>query len=102
SSIEDLRGGFASALAAARSLADVKSIRDEYLSRKQGHVTALLKAVGAAPPDERKTLGAAANALRLEIETALDAREADLARSAPPPDAVAVTLPGRIAHNGRR
>jgi phenylalanyl-tRNA synthetase alpha chain len=102
SSIEDLRAAFAEALSSARSLADLKSVRDEYLSRKQGHVTALLKAVGAAPPDERKALGAAANALRLEIETALDAREADLARSAPPPGAVDVTLPGRIPQTGRR
>ena len=102
SSIENLRAAFASALAAARTVAELKAVRDEYLSRKHGHVTALLKAVGAAAPDERKALGAAANALRLEIETALDARETDLARSAPPPDALDVTLPGRIAHTGRR
>ena len=52
------------ALAAARRVADVKAVRDEFLGRKQGRVTALLKAVGAAPPDERRVLGAQANALQ--------------------------------------
>ena len=102
SSIDDLRREFAEALALARSLSDLKVVRDAFLSRKQGHVTTLLKAVGAAAPDERKVLGAAANALRQEIEAALEAREADLAKSAPPPDAVDVTLPGRLLQAGRR
>jgi phenylalanyl-tRNA synthetase alpha chain len=100
--VDDLRREFEAALASARSLADLKQIRDDYLSRKQGRVTALLKAIGSAPPDERRTLGALANALRQEIEAALDGREAELARDAPPPDAVDVTLPGRVPMIGRR
>jgi phenylalanyl-tRNA synthetase alpha chain len=100
--VDDLRREFEAALALVRSLADLKIVRDEYLSRKQGRVTSLLKAVGAAPPDERRALGGQANALKQEIEAALDAREAELAATAPPPDAIDTTLPGRVPLIGRR
>jgi phenylalanyl-tRNA synthetase alpha chain len=100
--VDDLRSEFHAALAGATSPAAARALRDQFLSRKQGKVTALLKAVGAAPADERRMLGAAANALQQDIEAALDAREAELAASAPPPGAVDVTLPGRLAAPGRR
>jgi len=101
-SIPHLRADFETALAGARTVADVKAIRDQFLSRKHGLVTALLKAVGSAPPAERKALGADANALKRDIEAALDDREAALAASAAPPGAVDVTLPGRVPRLGRR
>jgi len=102
SAIEQLRAEFQSALASATTIAAAKAVRDEFLSRKQGRVTALLKAIGSAPADERKALGAQANALKQEIETAIDAREAELAATAAPPGAVDVTLPGRLPLPGRR
>jgi phenylalanyl-tRNA synthetase alpha chain len=89
-------------LSAASSVAAVKAVRDDFLGRKQGRVTALLKAVGSAPADERRALGAQANALKQDIEAALDVREAELAAAAPPPGAVDVTLPGRVPPAGRR
>jgi phenylalanyl-tRNA synthetase alpha chain len=100
--IDQLRSEFQAAIASVTTLAAIKAIRDEYLSRKQGKVTALLKAVGSASPDERRVLGAQANALKQEIESALDAREATLAASAPAAGAVDVTLPGRVPIQGRR
>jgi phenylalanyl-tRNA synthetase alpha chain len=101
-SIDQLRADFQAALSSAASVAGVKAVRDEFLSRKQGRVTALLKAVGSAPADERRTLGAQANALKQEIEAALDSKEAELAAGAAPPDALDVTLPGRRPLAGRR
>jgi phenylalanyl-tRNA synthetase alpha chain len=53
-------------------------------------------------PDERRVLGGEANALRAEIEAALDQRERVLETTAPPADAVDVTLPGRVPPVGRR
>jgi len=102
SPIDSLRADFESALGAATSVAAVKTVRDDFLGRKQGRLTALLKAVGSAPAEERRALGAGANALKQEMEAALDAREADLAAAAPPPGAVDVTLPGRVPVVGRR
>src|SRR6188768_1717055 len=57
-----------------KSLAElaVNHVRDQFLSRKHGSVTALVKGIASATPDERRTLGAAANALKQEIEQALD------------------------------
>ena len=100
--VDNLRTEFQAALAAASSVSAVKAVRDQFLSRKQGRVTALLKAVGAAPPDERKVLGAQANTLKQEIEAALDAREAALAATEAPSGALDLTLPGRVPVLGRR
>ena len=100
--VDNLRIEFQAALAATTSVSAVKAVRDQFLSRKQGRVTALLKAVGAAPPDERKMLGAQANTLKQEIEAALDAREAALAATEAPSGALDLTLPGRVPVLGRR
>ena len=102
SPIDQLRAEFHATLAEAATVAAVRAIRDRFLSRKHGRVTELLKAVGSAPPEERRTLGADANALKREIEAALDERETVLAAGAPPPGAVDVTLPGRTPPAGRR
>jgi len=100
--IDQLREEFQQALTSAGTVAEVRALRDQFLSRKQGRVTQLLKAVGTAPAEERRALGSQANALKQEIEVALDAREAGLAADAPPPGAVDVTLPGRFPAAGRR
>src|SRR4029450_4391628 len=102
SPIESLRNEFESALASATSVAALKAVRDDFLSRKQGRVTALPRPVGPAPAEERPELGAAANALKQAIETALDARETELSASQPPAGAIDVTLPGRVPPVGRR
>src|SRR5688572_5102143 len=101
-SVEELQQQFHAALESARSAADLKALRDEFLSRKHGRVTLLVKSIATAPPDERRTLGAAANTLKKQIEEALDARDAALLASARPKGALDVTLPGRRPWVGRR
>jgi len=100
--VEDLTHQFHAALGAAKTAADLKALRDDYLSRKHGRVTALVKAIATAPPEDRRTLGAGANTLKQQIEEALSAREAALQASARPKDALDVTLPGRRPWTGRR
>ena len=102
SSIEDLSRQFRAALDAASSPADLKALRDDFLSRKQGRVTALVKSIATAPPEERRSLGSMANALKQEIEQALDARDAAVLATARPKDAVDVSLPARRPWVGRR
>jgi phenylalanyl-tRNA synthetase alpha chain len=102
SSLDQLRASFETALAGARTTLELKAVRDQFLSRKQGLVTALVKAISSAPAEARPVLGAAANQLKREIEAALDTRELELMASAPPRDAVDVTLPGRLPVIGRR
>jgi phenylalanyl-tRNA synthetase alpha chain len=77
-------------------------VRDRYLARKGGLLSALLKALGSAPADARPLLGKLANELKQQIETSLDARIASSEASRRPADAVDVTLPGRPAALGHR
>jgi phenylalanyl-tRNA synthetase alpha chain len=100
-SIPDLQQQFATDLDGVRTDADLKSLRDKYLGRKSGAITALMKSLGSAAPDERPALGAAINALKQRIEAALDERATTLAASRRPAGAVDVTLPGRLPLVGR-
>jgi phenylalanyl-tRNA synthetase alpha chain len=96
-----LSAQFDVALAHARSAADLKSVRDRFLSRKQGLITGALKAMTGAPAEERRSLGAAINTLKQRVEAELSAREAT-AEAAVPAGAVDITLPGRTPGLGRR
>jgi phenylalanyl-tRNA synthetase alpha chain len=101
STIEGLRVDFRARLAAARTDADLKALHDEFLSRKGGSVTGLLKQLGTLAPDDRRQTGALVNELKAEIESSLGERRAALSAGRPPVDAVDVTLPGRELPLGR-
>src|SRR5688572_26153290 len=83
-SIDSLRTQFDSELAAATSEAELRAIRDRYLSRKGGLVSNLLKSLGSAPADERPRLGKVVNDLKTDIEARLTARLEANAASRPP------------------
>jgi phenylalanyl-tRNA synthetase alpha chain len=101
STIERLRAEFRARLAGVRDDAGLKALQDEFLSRKSGSVTGLLKQLGTLAPDARREFGALVNALKTEIETAIDERRASMAATRPPAGAVDVTLPGRELPIGR-
>jgi phenylalanyl-tRNA synthetase alpha chain len=101
--VDELRDRALSELAAARDGAALESWRLAYLGR-QGAVTLLLRGLGELPPDERRTVGAAANRLRGELEAALEARGKEIERAAIEAlesKAIDVTLPGRRGLVGR-
>jgi len=62
--LESLRQQFEQDLASAGTEADLRSLRDKYLSRKGGLVSVWLKSLGSAPADERPRLGQLANATK--------------------------------------
>jgi len=95
STVDALRADFQVRLAAAGTDAAVKALADEFLSRKSGSVTALMKTLGSLAPDARREFGALVNALKQHIETAVEERRRGLAASRPPAGAVDVTLPAR-------
>ena len=101
SALERLRVEFSTRLAAAATDRDLKALGDEFLSRKSGSVTALLKALPTLPADERRSFGSQVNALKTEVEAALAERTAALAAARPPAGAVDVTLPARERAVGR-
>ncbi len=95
STVDALRADFQVRLAAAGTDAAVKALADEFLSRKSGSVTGLMKTLGSLAPDARREFGALVNALKQDIETAVEERRRGLAASRPPAGAVDVTLPAR-------
>ena len=74
---ESLQAETEAALQAATDLRAWDAVRVATLG-KQGRLTALLKQLGALPPDERRTRGAALNDLRDQLTAAIEARRAEL------------------------
>jgi phenylalanyl-tRNA synthetase alpha chain len=99
--IEALRADFRARLAAASTPRDLKSLDDEFLSRRSGSVTALLKAIATVPAGERREFGQLVNALKTEIESALDDKRTAVEAGRPPAGAVDVTLSSREIPIGR-
>ena len=100
--VEELRAQFEREIAAAAAEPELRVVRDRYLSRKGGLVSALLKALGAAPAEERPRLGQLANQLKQDIEARLTTALEQAERSKRPKGAVDVTLPGRRPAIGHR
>jgi phenylalanyl-tRNA synthetase alpha chain len=99
--IDSLRAEFQARLAESVADGALKTLHDEWLGRKSGRVTGLMKQLGSLAPDERRTFGAAVNALKTEIETAIQERRDSLSASRPPAGFVDITLPGRELISGR-
>ena len=78
--------------------------RTSYLGRR-GKVTEAVKSVGTLPPEERPAYGRRANEVKQTLETAYEARAAELAEvqgaRSLAAEAVDVTLPGRQRRPGR-
>jgi phenylalanyl-tRNA synthetase alpha chain len=99
--MQDVNGIVERALAEFRAAADAASLENakaRYLG-KSGELTALLRALGALPAEERRDAGARINEAKARVEQALEARRGELsgarlqARLAA--GALDVTLPGR-------
>ena len=82
----------------AATPAELENAKARFLG-KAGRITEQLKALASLPPEEKKTRGAAINALKAQIEAALQARRDALAAAELEAqlhaEALDVTLPGR-------
>jgi phenylalanyl-tRNA synthetase alpha chain len=99
-------GALRARLAAVAAL-DLPALEAEeiaVLGRKQGELTARLKALASMPVESRREAGAALNALKLEFEAAFAARRAELrtGRQAAERAAIDFTMPGRARWVGSR
>ncbi len=102
SALSQLREAFARDLAHASSTRDLQTVRDRYLGRKGGLVTALFADIAKAAPDARRALGGLVNDLKSHIEAELDARRATLEAARPSAPRVDLSLPGRQPVIGHR
>jgi phenylalanyl-tRNA synthetase alpha chain len=97
--LAQLRAAFEQELAAIQAEAEATTLRDRWVGRKSGLITAELKTLGKLTPEERKTAGAQLNELKNTVEAAIEAlldqfaaqREAEQLVK----ERIDVTLPGR-------
>jgi len=99
--VESLQDEVRRRIDAAGDLDALEAVRIEWLGRKAGRITALMKSIPSVPPEERACFGQAVNALKAAVTKRLEARKAALEstrRRGPPVD---VTMPGRRVRVGR-
>jgi phenylalanyl-tRNA synthetase alpha chain len=98
--ISELRAAGEAAIAEAPGTAELEDVRVRFLGRK-AELPNLLRGVAQLPPEERGTVGRAANEARKALEAAIEARAAELAAaeldSRLASDVIDVTLPGSPA-----
>jgi phenylalanyl-tRNA synthetase alpha chain len=104
--VRALREEFETASSRAADPHALQALRDRFLGRKSGSVTALLKSLATLPGEARKDAGQLLNALKDEMEARLaeargrlEARERDDRLEQERAD---ITLPGRLPAVGRR
>ena len=100
--IDKIRARFLEAMAAVKTTADLKAVRDNFVGRTKGELNNALKQISFQPPAMRPAFGAAANALKHEIDQTLELRELELVAQMPAAGGLDITLPGRLPLVGRR
>ena len=104
--VRALREAFHREAHAARDASALQAVRDRYLGRKSGAITALMKSLGSLSAEDRRRAGQDLNALKQEVESHLLAAGARLAGGLQEErlarERVDVTLPGRVPPHGGR
>jgi len=102
--LERLQEEASAALVAANTTEETRSWHSEYLGRK-GRLTGILRNLGGLSPEERPLVGKQANEVKTALESALEERQAALARAeleaARSQEHIDVTLPGRSQTLGK-
>lgn len=104
-SLDDLAREIACRVESSQSEEEVERIRIDYLGRKDGRLTLLLRGLKDLPEAERRRHGAELNRMRAELEQSLEARIRTLRAGAHDVllerERVDVTLPGVRFERGR-
>jgi phenylalanyl-tRNA synthetase alpha chain len=91
------------AVSGAGNPSDLEVLRVQYLGRKDGRVSGILRGLGGLSPEERPRVGAEANRVKEAIQGALDKRIASLSEGTPGARGERdLSLPGRTAWRGGR
>ncbi|MEZ4696221.1 MAG: phenylalanine--tRNA ligase subunit alpha [Rhodothermales bacterium] len=78
----------------------VEAFRIRFLSKKQGRITDLMKAIPTVAPEDRKSYGARINALKSAIEERINTAKTSLSNNGASLPEVDVSLPGRRSAYG--
>jgi len=93
---------FRAELAEVRTGAELQALRTRWVGRNHSWNAAFMDALKTATPELKKTLGKGANELKKEVEAAIAERDAQLAATRRPANAIDITLPGRLPQLGHR
>jgi len=103
--LSNIREASLSALALAADIAELEALRVRVLGKK-GELTAVLKQMGGLSAEERPIMGQLANAVRAELEEALEKKSAELKNAALSKqlsqESVDVTIPGKQISVGHK
>jgi phenylalanyl-tRNA synthetase alpha chain len=99
---ERARELFRAELVEVRTDAALQALRTRWLGRNHSWTAAFMEALKTATPEQKKTLGKGANELKKDVEAAIAEKDAELASSRRPANAVDITLPGRTPQLGHR
>lgn len=97
--LDKLRKEFVTRLNSVQTSNDLEEVRNDYLGRKRGMITALLKDIPKLPAEERGEAGKRINDFKRFVETELESRKSLLEQ----PAKLEVTdwsLPGKEYHSG--
>jgi phenylalanyl-tRNA synthetase alpha chain len=104
--LEILQQEASARIESARALAELEAIDTEYLGRKEGKISNLMRIIPTLPPEERPPFGQRVNSAKNELTTRLNARREQLQAEDTGrrllEEAVDVTRPGRVPALGRR
>jgi phenylalanyl-tRNA synthetase alpha chain len=90
----ELKQSFFSEIGTVTTAKDLEGLRVKYLGRERGVLTAVLRSLKDLSPEEKRTVGPAANALRDEIESALHGKLAELQAASSLESDIDLTRPG--------
>ncbi len=93
-SAHDVQREFHSKLRSLKSLADLDSLKLEYLGRN-GKINDLLKNITDIPGNQKKDYGKQINELKLEIAQSIETQRTALMKQAETEQAIDITLPGK-------
>ena len=91
--IQDLQQQFYQKLSASNDAKALEELRNDYLGRKRGILTALLKELPTLAPEERKNAGRQINELKQLVELELERKTEQLSQAVPA-EVVDWSLPG--------
>jgi phenylalanyl-tRNA synthetase alpha chain len=100
--IADVEAKAATIIASAESTAALEAARTSLVGRKSGELSSLIKELPTLPHEERREAGAAVNRAKTSIESALDARGAELSKSSGSASTIDLTMPPRRSWKGGR
>jgi len=91
------------AISVAEHSGALEALRVQYLGRKEGRVSGILRGLGTLPPEERPGVGAEANRVKEVVQGALEARNSILEGESKGPETDwDLSLPGRSGWRGAR